>query len=52
MTEQETFVWEYVNRKMKKHDLPYGMAYYNLLSNVIDKAERAWQKKQKAELKK
>jgi hypothetical protein len=27
---------------MKNHRLPYGLAYYNLLEEKFEKAEKAW----------
>lgn len=41
MTKQE-YIGNYLNRKMKNHGLPYGMAYLNLLANTEEKAEKAW----------
>ncbi len=45
-TEKWKFLGEYLNRKMKNHGLPHGMAYYQLLSNNEEKAEKAWKRKQ------
>ena len=46
MTKQE-FIGKYLDRKMKNHNLPMGMAYYNLLGNMTEKAEKAWKVKRK-----
>jgi hypothetical protein len=43
---KQEFVGWYLDEKMKNHGLPYGMDYYNLLSKMIDKAEKAWIKHQ------
>jgi hypothetical protein len=37
---QDEYVGKYLDKKMKNHDLPHGMAYYNLLSKFQEKAEK------------
>jgi hypothetical protein len=37
---------------MKDHDLPQGMAYYNLLAEKSDLAEKAWLKNRKKQIRK
>ena len=36
------FTYIYLEREMKNHRLPYGLAYYNLLEEKFEKAEKAW----------
>ncbi len=38
------FIGDYINHKMKNHELPYGMAYLNLLTKTEKKAQKAWKK--------
>jgi hypothetical protein len=37
---------------MKDHDLPHGMAYYNLLAEKSDLAEKAWLKNRRKQISK
>lgn len=39
---KQTFIGEYLDKHMKGHALPYGMAYLNLLAETELKAEKAW----------
>tara|TARA_R110000803_G_scaffold22170_1_gene55363 strand:+ start:1587 stop:1763 length:177 start_codon:yes stop_codon:yes gene_type:complete len=42
-TEQEFVGW-YLTKHMKNHNLPYSMAYYNLLELTTYKAEKAYKR--------
>lgn len=46
ISEKQMFIGKYLDKKMKNHGLD-GMAYYGLLSKMEDKAEKAWDRKQK-----
>lgn len=39
---KQKFIGKYLNKKMKNHNLPYGMAYFNLLAATEEKAEKAY----------
>jgi len=41
---KDKFIGMYLEREMKDHGLPYGLAYYNLLEEKTEKAERAWKR--------
>jgi len=41
---KEEFIGQYLDKKMKNHNLPMGMAYYNKLSKHTDDAEKKWEK--------
>lgn len=43
MTKEE-FISKYLdnNKRLKNHNLPYGMQYLNLLAEVEEEAERKW----------
>jgi hypothetical protein len=43
MTKEE-FIANYLNksRRLKNHNLPYGMEYLSLVSKVEEDAEKAW----------
>lgn len=36
------FVGDFLNRRMKNHNLPYGMTYLNLLAKTEELALRSW----------
>jgi hypothetical protein len=44
--EKEEFVCKYLNssKKLKNHNLPYGMEYLNLLAEEEEAAEKKWEK--------
>lgn len=44
---KDEFIGKYLDKHMKGHGLPWSMAYYNLLSKTMDKAELAWKVKQR-----
>jgi hypothetical protein len=46
---KEDFIGRYLekSRRLKNHNLPYGMQYFNLLAKVENDAEKAWLKKEK-----
>jgi len=44
-TPKQQFIGKYLDRKMKNHGLPMGLAYYNLLHDMGEKAEKAWKQK-------
>ena len=41
------FIGKYLDKEMKNHGLPYGLAYYNLLEEKELKALRAWKRHEK-----
>jgi hypothetical protein len=43
---KEEFIANYLNksRRLKNHNLPYGMEYLNLVSKVEEDAEKHWKK--------
>ncbi len=41
------FIGNYLDKKMKNHDLPWSMQYYSLLHKNTDEAEAKWKAKQK-----
>lgn len=45
---KEEFIGKYLDsdKKLKNHNLPYGMEYLNLVAETEDKAEKNWQKNQ------
>lgn len=45
-TKKQKFIGEYLDKKMKNHNLPYGMQYLNLLAKTEQEAERKWKLKQ------
>ncbi len=46
MTKQE-YIGNYLDRKMKNHNLPWSMAYYALLNKMEEAAEKSWKRKNK-----
>jgi hypothetical protein len=42
LTEKNKFVGDFLEKAMKNHNLPHGIAYYNLLAEKCDLAEKAW----------
>lgn len=38
------FICSFLDRKMKNHGLPYGLAYFSLLNKMEEKAQKAWKK--------
>lgn len=46
MTKQQ-FIGKYLDKKMKNHNLPYGMEYFSLLKKFIEHAEKLWKKRKK-----
>jgi len=42
--EKESFISDYMQKKMEGHGLPYGMVYLNLLAETEIKAHKAWKK--------
>ncbi len=45
--ERIKFIGKYLDKHMKDHGLPYGIAYFNLVSDTEEKAEKAWKRKLK-----
>lgn len=45
--QKDEFISNYLQKEMKNHNLPHGKAYYNLLAEKCDIAEKLWLKKQK-----
>ncbi len=43
MTKDE-YVGKYLDKKMKNHNLPYGMQYLNLVAKHTEYAEKKWEK--------
>ena len=41
---KDEFIAKYLDKEMKDHGLPYGLAYYHLLNEKIKKAELAWER--------
>lgn len=46
--EKQDFIGAYLDKKMKNHGLPYGMAYLNKVARHEEDAEKLWAKKQKS----
>ena len=46
-TTKDDFIGVYLDKKMKNHGLPYGMAYICLLIKHEDAAEKKWNALQK-----
>ena len=42
------FIGNYLDRKMKNHNLPMSITYYNLLAKHEEAAEKAWKRKLKS----
>lgn len=40
--DKSEFIGNYLTKHMKNHNLPYGMAYFNLLAEKEKQAEYAW----------
>lgn len=49
--EKNEFIGRFLQKAMKDHNLPHGIAYYNLLAEKSDLAEKAWAKHRKKKLK-
>ena len=49
--EKNEFIGRFLQKAMKDHNLPHGIAYYNLLAEKSDLAEKAWVKHRKKKLK-
>lgn len=49
---QDEYVGRYLDKKMKNHNLPYSIAYYNLLSKFQEKAEKNFENYIKRKIKK
>jgi hypothetical protein len=47
-SQKDEFISNYLQKEMKNHNLPHGKAYYNLLAEKCDIAEKLWQKKLKS----
>lgn len=45
--DKSEFIGAFLDKKMKGHNLPYGMEYLNKLDDATEKAEKAWLNKQK-----
>ena len=45
---REKYIGEYLEKKMKNVKLPYGMQWFNVLAENTTKAEKSWERKQKA----
>ncbi len=43
--EKQKIIGNYVEKRMRNHNLPYGMAYLNKLASVEQKAERYYRNK-------
>ena len=45
---KEEFIGKYLDsdKKLKNHNLPYGMEYFNLVADTEDKAEKKWEQNQ------
>lgn len=41
MTKEE-YIGRYLDKKMKNHNLPYGLEYLNLVAEYEEKAEKLW----------
>lgn len=41
---KQTFISNYLTKKLKNNKLPYGMQHLNLLANTEEKAEKEWLK--------
>jgi hypothetical protein len=50
--EKNQFIGNFLQKAMKDHNLPHGLAYYNLLAEKSDLAEKAWAKHRKKQIKK
>ena len=48
--EKNDFIGRFLQKAMKDHDLPHGIAYYNLLAEKSDLAEKAWLKNRKKQM--
>ena len=46
---KKDFIEKYMNRKMKNHGLPYGMAYLTLRDRTEEEAEKKWKSMKKNE---
>ena len=42
MTPKEQFISEYIEKRMKNHNLHYGKVYLAVLETVKERAERMW----------
>jgi len=50
--EENEFIGNYLQKAMKDHNLPHGIAYYNLLSEKSELAEKAWLRYKKKQIRK
>lgn len=48
--EKNDFIGRFLQKAMENHNLPHGMAYYNLLAEKSDLAEKAWLRHRKNQL--
>jgi hypothetical protein len=48
--EKNDFIGRFLQKAMTDHNLPHGMAYYNLLAEKSDLAEKAWLRHRKNQL--
>ena len=39
---KKEFIGEYLNKKLKNHNLPYGLKYYTLVYETEEEAEKLW----------
>ena len=47
MTPKQKYIGKYLERRMKNHNLPYGVQYLSLLAYMVMEAETAWKKYRK-----
>lgn len=45
--DKQEYIGKYLEKKLKNCKLPYGMQYISLVSELTNKAEELWDKKQK-----
>ena len=50
--EKNDFIGRFLQKAMEDHNLPHGIAYYNLLAEKSDLAEKAWLKHRKKQIRK
>ena len=49
-SEKNEFIGNFLQKAMTNHNLPHGMAYYNLLAEKSDLAEKAWARHRKKQI--
>jgi enoyl-[acyl-carrier-protein] reductase (NADH) len=49
-SEKNEFIGNFLQKAMKDHNLPHGIAYYNLLAEKSDLAEKAWARHRKKQI--